>query len=48
LHIKQGEFVDFRYGMLAFPAGAEQAFAPIYINGAKNTRFFKDYAKYIP
>ncbi len=25
--------------------GVEQASAPIYINGSKNTRFFKNYAK---
>ncbi len=27
--------------LFAFPVGVEQAFAPIYINGAKNTCFFR-------
>jgi hypothetical protein len=27
--------------LFAFPAGVEQAFAPIYINGAKNTCFLE-------
>ncbi len=31
--------------LFAFPAGVEQASAPIYINGPKNTGFFKNYVK---
>jgi len=62
-----GEFVDFRYGLLAFlranaeppryaagsqlfafPAGVEQASAPIYINGLENIEFFKNYVRQTP